>query len=44
MILTAPNMYIIFSLMALTMYGRTSVSVLPRSQPFVWGNKTHTEL
>lgn len=36
MIFTAPKMYIIFSLMALTIYGRTSVSVLARGQFFVW--------
>lgn len=40
MILTAPKMYIIFSLMALTMYGRTKVSVLARCQLFVRGNKS----
>lgn len=35
MILTAPKMYIIFSLIALTIYGRTRVSVLARCQLLV---------
>lgn len=43
-ILTAPKMYIIFSLMALTMYGRTRVSVLARRQLYVWGNRLSCEL
>lgn len=33
-------MYIIFSLMALTMYGKTRVSVLARRQLFVRENKS----
>lgn len=41
MILIAPKMYIIFSLMALTMYGRTSVSVLARHQFSVWKTSRH---
>lgn len=39
MILTAPKMYIIFSLIALTIYGRTRVSVLANRQLLVRGKE-----